>query len=54
MERKRKKKPTPEQIEAMRGREATERWERTKRILEERLEYHRRRKLEEERAREAG
>jgi hypothetical protein len=49
-----KKKPTPEQIEAMMGREAIERWERTKRMFEERLEYHRRRKLEEERAREVS
>jgi hypothetical protein len=38
----------------MMGREAIERWERTKRMFEERLEYHRRRKLEEEQAREAG
>lgn len=49
-----KKKLTQEQIDAMMGREAIERWERTKRMFEERLEYHRRRKLEEEQAREAG
>jgi hypothetical protein len=53
MERKRKK-PTREQIDAIIGREAIERWERMKRMFEERLEYHRRRKLEEERAREVS
>jgi hypothetical protein len=45
-----RKKPTREQIDAIIGREAIERWERTKRMFEERLEYHRRRKLEEKQA----
>lgn len=52
MEKKRKK-PTREQIDAIIGREAIERWERTKAMFEERLEYHRQRKLEEERAEQA-
>jgi hypothetical protein len=41
----------PEHLQRMR-RESLERWERTKAILEERLEYHRR-KDEEEKARRA-
>lgn len=48
MERKRKKTPSREQIDAIRGRESIERWERAKRMFEERLEYHARRKVEEE------
>jgi hypothetical protein len=49
MERKRKK-PTRDQINAIIGRDELERWERVKRMFEERLDYHRRRKLQNEQA----
>jgi hypothetical protein len=48
-----KKRPMPEHLLRMR-RERQERWEHVKAIFEERLEYHRRRKEEEQAARGQG